>query len=76
VSPDDRQAAYVPMAEIDQAGSSFKEALTYLRGLPGNYQLPDRQLRDRYRARIERAFARSLMNGTRTEIENALKGQD
>jgi hypothetical protein len=76
VAPDDRAKTYVPLERVDQNGRMFKDAINYLRGLPGAAGLTDTQLRDRYRPRIEKAIGRRLVGGSASEVENALKGVD
>ena len=66
----------MPLERVDQNGRMFKDAINYLRGLPGAAGLTDTQLRDRYRPRIEKAIGRRLVGGSASEVENALKGVD
>lgn len=71
VTGDNRARAFVPLADIPAAAQT--EALDYLRGI--NPRLSDEQLRARYRDRLERAYAVTLMRGTRAEVEAILKGE-
>jgi hypothetical protein len=78
VAGEQRSAAYIPLDQINVQDPQYKqrytEALNYLRGL--NPRMSEQQLRSTYRRRIEKALYRSVYNGTREEIENALKGVD
>lgn len=70
VRDDGASRAYVPMTSIPPAAQT--EALNYLRGL--NPRLSDAELRARYRDRIERAYAFTLLRRSRREVEAILKG--
>jgi hypothetical protein len=73
VNEKDRATAYVPMADIP--AGAMREALNYVRGLSRETQsMPDMELRARYADRLQRAYARTLMRGTRVEVEAILKG--
>lgn len=75
VNPDDEKKAYVPIGKIPDA--ALTEAVNFLRGeLPRDVaRLPLIELKSRYAARLERAYALRLLGKSRAEIEAALKGQ-
>ena len=56
-------------------GQAYRDALNYLRGLPGNFTLTDQDLRRRYTTRIQRAIGRAFAGASRADVEAALKGQ-
>lgn len=71
VNEKDRARAYVPIDQIPPA--AVGEALNYLRSL--NPRVSDQQLRTRYLDRIQRAYALTLMRGSRADVEAVLKGE-
>lgn len=74
VKPEDRAAAYVPIAKVPKDYQS--QAANWLRstGKVGQ-SMSDEAITSRFRARIERAYAQRLLGGTREDIEKILKGQ-
>jgi len=74
-NPDDRAKAYVPIAKIPPVALS--QALNYARSLsPETQRMTDKEIQSRFGDRIQRAYARRLMGGTRAEMDAILKGQE
>lgn len=74
VKTDEREKAYVPIDSVPR--QTVTEALNYLRStgkLPAN--LSEAQALERFRPRIERAYAARLMGATREQIANILRGK-
>lgn len=71
VNENDRAKAYVPIDQIPAPAAG--EALNYLRGVYP--RLSDQQLRRTYADRIQRAYAITVMRGSRADVEAVLKGE-
>lgn len=75
VNSDDRTKAYVPLAKVPPAALS--QYLNYLRSVsPAAQGMTDQQMRERFEDRIQRAYGRRMIGGSRAEIESILTGQD
>jgi hypothetical protein len=75
VKTDEREKAYVPIDKVPKQTQA--EALNYMRSA-GNIPagLSDAQALERFRPRIERAYAARLIGATREQIANILQGKD
>lgn len=73
VPADQRAKAYVPIAKVPK--ETVSEALNWLRS-EGNVpmQMPEAEALQRFRPRIERAYAARLMGASRAEVEDVLRG--
>jgi hypothetical protein len=79
VEDGDRGQAYVPLTNVPQG--VVKKMANYLRGLPSGtltFGPPptDQQVVDRYKDRIQRAYARALLGGSDKEVNGILEGKE
>ncbi len=75
VNSDDRTKAYVPIAKVPP--QALGQYLNYLRSVsPAAQGMTDEQLRGRFEDRLQRAYGRRMIGGSRAEIEAILTGAD
>jgi hypothetical protein len=75
VNPADRAKAYVPAAKIPP--QAFGGYANYLRSISRSAQgMTDQAIAATFGDRIQRAYARRLLGGTRGEIEGILHGAE
>ena len=73
-TPEDRAAAYVPMAQIPKP--ALGEVYNYLRSMAAaNARKTDDELASTYAERIQHAYALRLIGATRAELEAVLQGK-
>lgn len=74
LKPEERAQAYIPIAKIPQG--ALGEYVNYIRSLsPETQRLSDADLRSRFTARIQKAYALRLLGASRAELEAVLQGR-
>lgn len=74
VKPEQRSSVYVPIADVDPDWAGVAINTMRSKGFV-DFRLSDKDVKARYRGRLEKAYGLFTIRGSREEIDRALKGE-